>query len=132
MKDIQLSNLIKDLVKEEYKIYGITIPAFIIRITIYRAFSKIFTLMQSEENCIELRQAAITRIRELHDGSRYITDLKDIDETKLFTPHQLALRTVNNITLSTTSNRQHVLQNPTFYSGKSGHRKSVSQNGHCI
>lgn len=132
MRDIQLSDLIKDLVKEEYKIYGIKIPKFIIRITIYRAFSKMFTLMQSEENCIEFRQTAITRVRELHDGSRYLTDLMDIDETKLLTQQQRILRTVNNITFTKALIQQYVPQNTMFHTRKSGHRKSVKQEGRCI
>lgn len=79
MRDVKYAELIDELQKE----FPIYVPKWVLRKTVTWSLSKLFDIIRRPDQQLSFWRGGITRIIQIHDGSRYIQALMDVDETKV-------------------------------------------------
>ena len=122
MRDIYYQEII-DEIKDDFP----GIPRSAISKFIRSSISNIFRLLNEDENHIKLHKTPIKSIRQIHDGTRYFSNIIEDDETKMPSKEKTlyADRAATYYPRIINKNKNDVFSRKVFHSRDSRNRKSL-------
>lgn len=91
MKEISFKEAVDETIKRLEEEFKIPLPKKIIYKFIKHAITKYLYIFSFSERMLVNKLSPITTIKEIHDGSKYLYKIMDLDETKMLSRKEIRL-----------------------------------------